>query len=207
VLVNNGQQVKMPLTNPQKKYEIIYADPPWHYALRNNGTAFGGGVTQKYDTMSVEEICDIPVKDWVKDDAMLFLWTTMPYLEKSFQVVNAWGFEYKTMAFTWVKMNKTTPGFFRGVGQWTKSNAELCLLCRRGNAFPRTHKDVAQIIMEPRREHSRKPDRVRDDIVRLVGDRPRLEMFARTATPGWDVWGNQTDLFAQTNNNFSELFE
>jgi len=177
-------------------YEIIYADPPWHYATRKTGTVFGGGVTDKYPTMSVEEICAIPVKDWVADDAMLFLWTTMPYLEKSFQVVNAWGFEYKTMAFTWVKCNKDgTP--WRGIGNWTKSNAELCLLCRRGKVLPRASKSVAQIIYEPRREHSRKPDRVRDDIVRLVGDRPRLEMFARTSTPGWDVWGDQTDKFLE----------
>lgn len=185
----------MQLTDLQKKYEIIYADPPWHYATRKTGTNFGGGVTDKYPTMTLQEICAIPVKDWVADDAMLFLWTTMPYLEKSFAVIDAWGFEYKTMAFTWVKMNKTNNSFFKGVGNWTKSNAELCLLARRGKTLPRVNRDVCQIIMEPRREHSRKPDRVRDDIVRLVGDRPRLEMFARTTTPGWEVWGNQTEKF------------
>ena len=177
------------------KYEIVYADPPWHYAARKTGSSFGGGITDKYPSMSIEEMCAIPVNEWVADDSMLFLWTTMPYLEKSFQVINAWGFEYKTMAFTWVKMNKTNDSFFKGVGNWTKSNAELCLLCRRGKVLPRAHKDVAQVIMETRREHSRKPDRVRDDIVRLVGDRPRLEMFARTTTPGWDVWGNDTNKF------------
>jgi N6-adenosine-specific RNA methylase IME4 len=180
------------------KYEIVYADPPWYYGTRKTGTKFGGGVTDKYPTMSVQEICDIPVKDWVADDAMLFLWTTMPYLQKSFDVIEAWGFTYTTMAFTWVKMNKTNNSFFKGVGNWTKSNAELCLLARRGKTIPRANKDVCQVIMETRREHSRKPDRVRNDIVRLLGDRPRLEMFARTQTPGWDTWGNQTNKFKET---------
>jgi len=177
------------------KYEIIYADPPWHYNKRSKNTKFGGGITDKYPTMSIEEICAIPVQDWVEDDSVLFMWTTMPYLEKSFEVIKAWGFEYKTMGFTWVKMNKVNGKFFKGPGNWTMSNAEVCLFARRGKVLPRANKDVAQIIMEPRREHSRKPDRVRDDIVRLMGDRPRLEMFARTSTTGWDVWGNDTDKF------------
>jgi N6-adenosine-specific RNA methylase IME4 len=177
------------------KYDIIYADPPWHYAARNTGTVFGGGVTDKYPTMKIPEICALPVTNMVADDSVLLLWTTMPYLNSSFDVINSWGFKYVTMAFTWVKTNPKAGTVFKGVGNYTKSNAELCLLAKRGNGLKRVNRDVAQIIMEPRREHSRKPDRVRDDIVRLFGDRPRLEMFARTQTPGWAVWGNQTNKF------------
>ena len=178
-----------------KLYEIIYADPPWYYATRNTNTSFGGGVTDKYPTMSVEEICSIPVKDWCADNAMLFIWTTMPYLMKTNEVINAWGFKYITTAFTWVKTNSKAGTIFKGVGNYTKHNAELCLLARKGKPLTRANKDVCQIIMSERREHSRKPDRVRDDIVRLFGDRPRLELFARTSTEGWDVWGNEVNKF------------
>ena len=181
--------------NPQNKYDIIYADPPWHYAARNTNTVFGGGVTDKYPTMQLEDICALPVQDWVSDDAVLFIWTTMPYLMRTNQVITSWGFEYVTCAFTWVKTNPRAGTIFKGVGNYTKHNAELCLLARRGNTLPRANRDVSQIIMEPRREHSRKPDRVRDDIVRLFGDRPRLEMFARTSAPGWACWGNEVNKF------------
>lgn len=175
-------------------YDIIYADPPWHYAARKTGTVFGGGVTDKYPTMSIPEICAVPVP--AADDSVLLIWTTMPYLDRCIdQVIPAWGFKYITCAFTWVKTNSQAGTIFKGVGNYTKSNAELCLLAKRGSGCKRVGRDVAQVIMEPRREHSRKPDRVRDDIVRLFGDRPRLEMFARTATPGWSVWGNQTGKF------------
>lgn len=175
-------------------YDIIYADPPWHYATRKTGTRFGGGVTDKYPTMSVDEICalDIPAAD----DSVLLIWTTMPYLDRCIgRVIPDWGFQYVTCAFTWVKTNPVSGTVFKGVGNYTKSNAELCLLAKRGRGLPRQARDVAQAVLAPRREHSRKPDSVREDIVRLFGDRPRLEMFARTTTPGWAVWGNQTDKF------------
>lgn len=178
------------------KYDIIYADPPWHYATRKTGTLFGGGVTDKYPTMQVDEICAIPVQDWCNDDAYLFIWTTMPYMDRCIEkVIPAWGFKYITAGFVWVKTNKNNGKPYAGLGNYTKANAEICLLAKRGKGFPRANKDVHQIIMEPKREHSRKPDRTRDDIVRLFGDRPRLEMFARTTTPGWKVWGNQTEKF------------
>jgi N6-adenosine-specific RNA methylase IME4 len=113
-------------------YEIIYADPPWHYARRKTGTVFGGGVTDKYPTMTVDEICALPVKDWTADNAMLFVWTTMPYLMKTNRVIESWGFEYVTCAFTWVKTNRRSGTVFKGVGNYTKSNSELCLLARKG---------------------------------------------------------------------------
>lgn len=179
-------------------YDIIYADPPWHYAARKTGTAFGGGVTDKYPTMTVDEICAIPVDQMANDNSVLLIWTTMPYLMRTQEVINSWGFRYVTCAFTWIKTNKNSGTVFKGVGNYTKSNAELCLLGKRGSGIPRANKDVAQVIMSPRREHSRKPDETRDRIVRLFGDRPRLEMFARTTVPGWAVYGNQTNLFPGT---------
>lgn len=175
-------------------YDIIYADPPWHYAARKTGTRFGGGVTDKYPTMSIPEICALPIP--AADDSVLLIWTTMPYLDRCIaNVIPAWGFEYVTCAFTWIKTNSRAGTVFKGVGNYTKSNAELCLLAKRGRGIPRANRDVAQVIMSPLREHSRKPDETRDRIVRLFGDRPRLEMFARTTVPGWSVWGNQTEKF------------
>jgi len=177
------------------KYNIIYADPPWFYAARNTNTVFGGGVTDKYPTMSLDEICAIPVEQWAADDSVLLIWTTMPYLMRTNRVIENWGFKYITTAFTWIKTNKNSGTIFKGVGNYTKHNAELCLLAKRGSGVPRAARDVPQVLLSPRREHSRKPDEIRTNIVRLFGDVPRLEMFARTSTPGWAVWGNQTTLF------------
>ena len=176
------------------QYDIIYADPPWHYAARRTGTRFGGGVTDKYPTMTVPEIAGLTIP--AAEDSVLLIWTTMPYLDRCIQeIIPGWGFRYITCAFTWIKTNRGNGRPFAGVGNYTKSNAELCLLAKRGKGIARQARDVHQVILEPRREHSRKPDRVRDDIVRLFGDRPRLEMFARTQTAGWSVWGNQTRRF------------
>lgn len=177
-----------------KKYDIIYADPPWHYATRNTNTLFGGGVTDKYPTMTTEEICSIPVP--ANDDSVLLIWSTMPYLDRCIeQVIPRWGFKYITVAYTWVKTNKNSGTVFKGVGNYTKSNAELCLLAKRGRGIPRVSKAEPQVIMTPRREHSRKPNEVRESIVRLFGDRPRIELFARQSEPGWAVWGNETQKF------------
>ena len=177
------------------KYDIIYADPPWHYAKRNTNTAFGGGVTDKYPTMTLEEICNIPVKDWCSDRSLLFIWTTMPYLMRTNQVIERWGFQYVTCGFTWVKTNPVSGTVFKGVGNYTKSNAELCLIGRRGNPLKRERRDIPQIIQSPRREHSRKPDEARTLIEQMYGDKLRLEMFARTQTPGWDTYGNEVDKY------------
>lgn len=107
-------------------------------------------------------------------------------------MIKAWGFEYKTVAFVWVKQNRKGGGIFTGMGHWTRSNAEICLLATRGKPI-RFSKSVHQIIMSPVEQHSKKPDIVRHKIVELAGDLPRIELFARQKTPGWDVWGNEVD--------------
>jgi N6-adenosine-specific RNA methylase IME4 len=122
-------------------------------------------------------------------------------MPEAFEVIKAWGFEYKTCAFSWMKARGTQPDLFRdemdvqfGLGYWTRANSEVCLLATRGKP-KRINADVRQGIIEPRREHSRKPDCVPGRIERLVAG-PYLELFARTTRPGWDSWGNQTDKFA-----------
>lgn len=142
--------------------------------------------------MPLDNICRLPVKNISADDSLLFIWTTFPKMYEAHDVIKAWGFEYKTVAFVWVKQNRKGGGIFTGMGHWTRSNAEICLLATRGKPI-RFSKSVHQIIMSPVEQHSKKPDIVRHKIVELAGDLPRIELFARQKTPGWDVWGNEVD--------------
>lgn len=170
---------------PNRKYSIIYADPPWEY--------FAGGLknqSAKYNNMPIQEIIDLPIKDISNDDCILFLWVTFPILEEAFQVIKSWGFEYSTCGFTWVKLNKNNGDPFFGLGNWTRSNAELCLIATKGS-IKRMDASISQIILTKIEEHSKKPDIIREKIIQLVGDLPRIELFARKSHIGWDAWGNE----------------
>ena len=173
-----------------KKYQIIYADPPWRYDDPKGNDPAMGGIT--YSTMATDEICALPVSEIADKDCALFLWVTMPKLPDGLQVMSAWGFKYTTCAFTWVKMNGLCSGVYSGMGHWTNGNAELCLFGKRGTPS-RLNKDVKQIVMAPVQEHSKKPSEVRERIIRLVGDMPRIELFARKKITGWDCWGNEVE--------------
>ena len=139
--------------------------------------------------MEVSEICALDVRSLADKNCALFLWVTMPELKSMMKVVEAWGFKYKTCAFTWVKTKKDGKPL-AGMGSYTKSNAEICILAMRGH-IKAVDKTVPQIVMCPRMGHSVKPPEVRDRIVKLFGDIPRIELFARQKTEGWDVWGNE----------------
>ena len=168
-----------------KKYQIIYADPPWDY-----GSFPSTSTTNAYPLMKTAEICQLPVSEVAHPNSVLFLWATMSKLPDAFRVIEAWGFRYVTNGFTWVKTNPKAGTYFMGMGQWTRQNAELCLLAKRGR--PARHdRRVASLVVSPRGRHSEKPCNVRDMIVRLCGPGPRLELFARQKTPGWDIWGNE----------------
>lgn len=140
--------------------------------------------------MRLEDIRALPVGDLAAKNCALFLWVTLPNLRDAFLVLDAWGFIYKTAAFVWVKQNKKAPSLFWGLGHWTRANAELCLLAIKGSP-KRQSAAVHQVILSPVEEHSKKPDVVRERIVTLMGDLPRVELFARQTAPGWDVWGNE----------------
>ena len=142
--------------------------------------------------MKLEDICNLPVGDLAADNCILFLWVTFPKLLESFEVIKAWGFEYKTVAFVWIKQTVTKDKWFTGLGWWTRANAEICLLATRGNPV-RFSKGVHQLIVSPVEEHSKKPDETRDRIIKLAGDLPRVELFARQKTNGWDIWGNELE--------------
>lgn len=172
-------------------YEIIACDPPWSYTNKGVGGNGTSGAEKKYPVMSVGQLCALPVGDITHTDATLFMWVTLPTIEQSFQVMRAWGFRYKTNGFTWIKTNKkATNTLFTGLGFWTRSNAELCLIGVKGKP-KRVRKDVHSVIMSPVRAHSQKPDEYRDRIVTLMGDKPRIELFARgDKDDGWDRFGN-----------------
>ena len=140
--------------------------------------------------MSVKDICALPVANIADKDATLFLWVAYPQLLAGFSVIDAWGFEYKTVAFTWVKRNKKADSWFLGLGHWTRSNAELCLLATKGKP-KRVSKGVRQIVDTHIESHSKKPREVRDRIVTLMGNVPRIELFAREKVEGWHVFGNE----------------
>ena len=187
-----------------KKYNIIYADPAWRYTSK----ASNGAAENHYNTMSINDICNLPISDIAADDCILFLWTTYPLLPEALQVITAWGFVYKTIGFQWIKLNPKVqnPLFIQrrnisiGLGNWTRSNTEPCLLATKGKP-KKISCSVSQIILEPRQRHSQKPDIVRDKILQLVGDQPRIELFARQKTDGWDVWGNEVECSIDLNLN------
>jgi N6-adenosine-specific RNA methylase IME4 len=172
-------------------YAVILCDPPWRFVTWS-AKGQTRAAANHYDVMRLEDIKRLPVVDLAADDCALFLWAINPMLPQALAVMDAWGFTYKTVAFTWAK---TTPGgkWHLGLGYWTRANSELCLLATRGKP-KRLAKDVRQLIISVRREHSRKPDEIAASIERLVGGR-RCELFARHGRPGWDQWGAEIQKF------------
>lgn len=179
-----------------RKFGAIYADPPWSFRVYS-GKGKGRSAEQHYEnTLSQEEMESWPVSEYAAKDCALFLWAVMPQLPEALSLMKAWGFEYKTAAFTWVKLNQSGSGFFTGMGYWTRANAEICLLGTRGSVKRRA-KDVPQLVVAPRGAHSSKPSIVHERIEALVPG-PYLELFARRITEDWTVLGNeiQHDLFS-----------
>ena len=173
-----------------KKYNIVYADPPWEYKQKGSrGTAIN-----HYKTMTTNEICRLSIKEIIEEQALLFLWSTFPNIKEALKVMEAWGFIYKTAAFVWIKKNKRQNTNFWGMGAYTRANIEPCLLGitkkTKANTFVKNH-GIHQIIEYPVLKHSEKPPIVRDRIINLCGDISKIELFARTYTNGWDVWGSE----------------
>ena len=172
-----------------KKYNIIYADPPWQYKVYSK-KGQGRSAESHYPTMSLEDIQALPVRDLAAADCVLFMWTTIPLLKDCFSVMRACGFTYKTVAFVWIKKNRKSDSLFWGMGHWTRANAELCMLATIRHPKRRSAA-VHQVIMSHIEEHSKKPEEARRRIIELVGDLPRIELFARQKADGWDTWGNE----------------
>ena len=188
-------------------YGAILADPPWQFQAWAGARLSGdrrpcAATAPHYQTMTMDDIKALPVQDIAAKDCLLFMWISWPILKHSLDIISEWGFTYKTCGFCWVKANGSQVDMFResieprmNLGYWTRSNSEVCLLATRGSP-KRLSGGVRQAIIEPAREHSRKPDGVHQRIERLVAG-PYCELFARQKRPGWDVWGNQTDKFRE----------
>lgn len=173
-----------------KKYDIIYADPPWQYKVWSD-KGKGRSAESHYPTMRKEDIKRLPIKEIAAENSILFLWVTAPCLIEGIELITAWGFTYKTVAFTWVKQNKKSDSIFTGMGYYTRSNAEYCLLATRGKVLERKSHSASSVVLSHIERHSKKPNEVRDRIVQLLGDLPRIELFAREQANGWDCWGNE----------------
>jgi N6-adenosine-specific RNA methylase IME4 len=183
----------------QHGFAAIYADPPWTFATYSaNGR--GRCPDAHYDVMSFADLQRLEVGSIAAKDSALFLWTTDPLIPKALELIDFWGFKYKTVAFYWAKLNKNMSrvmldehAFFTGLGYWTRANPEICLLATRGSP-KRKSRDVRRLVIAPRREHSRKPDEIYERIERLM-DGPYVELFARNTRPGWESLGHQVGLF------------
>lgn len=181
------------------KYSVILCDPPWSYY--NDTTVLPDCTTVKgmrrppYPVISSDDIKKLPVANIADDNCILFIWTTDYHLEKCLEVIKAWSFTYKTVGFVWQKLNKINkPVCFMGA-YTMKSGVELCLLATKGKdaaKLVKSHK-VRALVQSQREQHSKKPDEIRDRIVELCGDVPRIELFARQQTFGWSVFGNQVE--------------
>lgn len=171
---------------PDKKYKIIYADPPWTY--RDTAKAGNRGAGCKYGLLNDYEISRLHVEEIADDNCVLFMWVTYPKLSEGLDVIKQWGFTFKTVAFTWIKKYQNGNSFM-GMGCWTRANAEICLLATKGKPS-RKSAAIRQHIETVPEQHSKKPDEIRDRIVLLCGDLSRIELFARQPVEGWDVWGN-----------------
>lgn len=166
---------------PSGKYRVFYADPPWQYG--NSGLDEYGHAERHYPTMSIPEICNIPVNEMADDNAVLFLWVTSPFLEDAFKIIKAWGFEYKT-SFVWDKV-KHNFGYYNSVRH------EFLLVCTKGSCLPDIKEKFDSVISIERSEkHSEKPEHFRKLINTLYPHGKRIELFSRTKCDGWDVWGN-----------------
>ena len=181
-----------------KKYQIIYADPPWNYADKG----CQGTMANHYSGMPIKQLKQMGgnIKELSDENCILFMWATYTMLKEALELIDAWGFKYKTIAFQWIKKNKKGIGNFYGLGRWTRGNTEPCLLATRGKP-KRKSASVFQIIEASLTVHSAKPPVVREKILELMGDLPRIELFARpnpqndlygkNTFDGWDVWGEE----------------
>jgi len=175
-----------------KKYQIIYADPPWSFNNKKTGGSMKSGAENKYKVMSVEAIKKLPISEISDDDCVLIMWYVGSQPQEAIELVEAWGFKLKNMnGFVWVKLTKKLLAFF-GMGFWTRAGSESAIIAVKGRPKP-FNKNVRAVRHEVVGQHSEKPAVFRDDIVNLCGDIPRIELFARNKTDGWDSWGNEVE--------------
>lgn len=188
--------MKIDIFNTDKKYNIIYADPPWEFSSKQlqkaHGTRFHS-LNEEYNTMSTKDMATWgeTIKNISRDDSAIFMWSTDAHLPEAMELMHTWGFTYKTIAFVWSKHSSNGRELYT-LGAWTMKNCELCLLGTRGKMLQyKQANNVLSLCKAERLRHSQKPQEIRDRIVDLFGDLPRIELFARQYADGWDCWGNE----------------
>lgn len=170
-------------------YSIIYCDPPWDYAGReqHNNVKENKSVINHYPTMKLEDLKKLNVQSICEKDCLLFMWSSSPHLPQAIQLMESWGFEYKTIAFVWDKQ-RVNPGYY------TMSQCEICLVGKRGRIpSPRGSKNIRQFLSEVRGRHSAKPIEVRKRIELMFPTQKKVELFSREKVEGWDCWGNEVE--------------
>jgi Transcriptional activator, adenine-specific DNA methyltransferase len=175
-----------------QKYDVILADPPWDFAVWNKDSGGDRSPSAHYPTMSLPDICALPIADLASKNCALFIWAVWPRIFDAQKVIEAWGFTYRTLGFEWVKQNRTGLGFHMGMGYYTRANSEPCLLAVRGR-MPVQTRSERNLMISPVRRHSQKPDEQYKKIERLYPGMAYLELFARNRRPGWDAFGNQVE--------------
>lgn len=182
---------------PNKKFNLIYCDPPWSYHLYRPQYSHKRNVLSPlrtaasfYKTMTISEICSIPIHSIAANNCALFLWATSPTLDDAFKVITAWGFKYKTVAFYWNKKCRHSTNLKIGMGHYTRPSCEPLLLAMKGTLKVLNH-SIRQVVVSPIEQHSKKPAIFRDLIIRLFGDLPKIELFAREKADGWSSWGDE----------------
>ena len=174
-----------------KKYSIIYADPAWLYKCGKNHLAktsmINGKYDIQYDSMSIDVMKNLPIMDISEDNCLLFMWVTSPFLKIGIDLLENWGFNFSTIGFVWYK-EKANPG------SYTLSECEICIVAKKGKIpMPRGSRNERQFLSELRTKHSKKPDEIRNRIMRMFPELSKIELFAREKTEGWDAWGNEVE--------------
>ena len=201
--VKTGDEVISPLDTlvmqlgHGKKYNIIYADPPWNFGNRmysSNKNDHHREISRAYDVMKTKDICGLPIGQIADEDCVLLMWTTDAHIPDAIEVIKAWGFKYKTVAFIWLKKELSGKQVCY-MGQWTMKNAEIVLLATKGKMTKHLKSRKVRQLVEAKRnrgKHSQKPQEIRDKIVEMFGSElPKIELFARQKVDGWDAWGNE----------------
>ena len=184
--------MKIDIFNTGNKYDIIYADPPWEY--KESGGGHRGTAGLPYETMSLQQLAELPIKSISHDATILYLWATDPKLPVAIELMEKWGFSYKGIVYVWVKTNRKNDSVFWGMGRYSRKNVELVLLGVKKKTIKQNiplKRNSHQVVFSKIQEHSKKPDKIRTEIEEVLGEKSRIELFARQQVEGWDCWGNE----------------
>ncbi len=193
----NGNNIYKSFDDIQSKYQLLYFNNPLPYDKFSNTKIELGNKDRRitpYRPMTIEELKALQINKISEKDSVLLLWTTGPHTHNSLEIMKEWGFKYITYQFSWLKRNKNIHSFHRGMGSYTQSNAEICLLGKKGKGLKVLRHDISQVYDGPVGEHSEKPHVFRQRLEQLYGDVSRLEGFARIKPVNWDVIGNDIKL-------------